>query len=139
MPTDQSNINNLKASAHWSQVVLSSGTCLARPPIPITCTMIRIAPCSSVITVSQAAKPCRYPLQHLAPGSLFLKNFPTLRGSPLSGCRPEHAAQVPYLLKCQLAVSAHDQAGNLIDVAAIQIPGVWIGLYSLHRPLGCRF
>ena len=66
-----------------------------------------------------------------------LTNYPHLSG--YSAFRLRASADVAEVLKSQLAVSAKDAAGELLDATALQIPGALDDLYTYDGPLGATF
>lgn len=74
-----------------------------------------------------------------SPGKPVLDKYPHLTGLTTLKLDPAAAEAAPILLKGQLAVSAYDSAGVLVDVATLQIPGVLDDLYSYTGPLGVTF
>jgi len=80
------------------------------------------------------------PLRLLGPPSEDLRRqFP--HRSRLTAFRVEgvDAARVRALLKEQLAVSATDDEGRLVDATSLQIPGALDDLYPYDGPLGVSF
>ncbi len=73
------------------------------------------------------------------PGKDLLDKFPHLSGRATFKLRPEAGEIVPQVLKSQIVVTAHDQAGYLVDAAGLQIPGVLDDLYTYKGPLGVAF
>jgi pullulanase len=69
---------------------------------------------------------------------LVLDKFPHLAGSAAFkvSAAPQEIAEA---LKSQLAVSAKDGAGKLLDATSLQIPGVLDDLYNYDGPLGATF
>jgi pullulanase-type alpha-1,6-glucosidase len=62
--------------------------------------------------------------------------FPHLAAYKVFKLSAADLASVPTLLKGQLAVSAVDSAGKLIDATSLQLPGVLDDLYSYSGDLG---
>lgn len=70
------------------------------------------------------------------PGEDVFKKFPHLQGLTTLVLADADLARIPELLKGQVAVSAWDQDGKLVDAAGVQIPGVLDDLYRYEGPLG---
>ncbi|MCA9960657.1 MAG: pullulanase-type alpha-1,6-glucosidase, partial [Anaerolineales bacterium] len=68
-------------------------------------------------------------------GSIANK-FPHLRGLPAWEIDAADLADVPDILKGQIAVSAFDGNGGLVDATGLQIPGVLDDLYTYNGDLG---
>ncbi|MGZ8832617.1 MAG: pullulanase-type alpha-1,6-glucosidase [Thermoanaerobaculia bacterium] len=68
-----------------------------------------------------------------------LANYPHLAGFAAFKVPSSRAGEVPEALKSQLAVSAKNGAGALIDATSLQIPGVLDDLYTYNGPLGLSF
>ena len=66
-----------------------------------------------------------------------LTNYPQLAG--YSAFKLQAGADVAEALKSQLAVSAKDAAGELLDATALQIPGALDDLYTYDGLLGATF
>ena len=66
----------------------------------------------------------------------ILDKFPNLAGYAALKLSAADLARVPDILKGQLAVSATDAAGNLVDATSLQIPGVLDDLYTYTGALG---
>ena len=66
-----------------------------------------------------------------------LTNYPQLTG--YSAFKLPASADVAEALKSQLAVSAKDAAGELLDATSLQIPGALDDLYTYDGPLGATF
>src|SRR5712664_7666 len=64
-------------------------------------------------------------------------NYPHL--ASYSAFKVPASADVAEALKSQLAVSAKDAAGELLDATALQIPGALDDLYTYDGPLGATF
>lgn len=62
--------------------------------------------------------------------------FPHLAGLPVLRVDAGDLAQVPALLRGQLAVSVATAGGELLDATSVQIPGVLDDLYTYDGPLG---
>jgi pullulanase-type alpha-1,6-glucosidase len=136
MQTQPSNINTLKASAHWVARQTLVWDIAGSPTYNYT---LHFAPdCTLQLGKDGITGGQMLPLSFASfgPGQPVLEKFPHLAGLTTLRLRPEHAAQAPYLLKCQTAVTVHDQAGSLIGAAALQIPGVLDDLYTYSGPLG---
>ncbi|MCU0491959.1 MAG: DUF3372 domain-containing protein, partial [Chloroflexaceae bacterium] len=73
------------------------------------------------------------------PGEAALKQFPHLAGFSAFKIAPEDLAKIPAALQGQLAVSAFDAEGKLIDATALQIPGALDDLFSYDGPLGVSY
>src|SRR5882724_11328044 len=67
----------------------------------------------------------------------LLTNYPQLTG--YSTFKLPASADVAEALKSQLAVSAKDAAGELLDATSLQIPGALDDLYTYNGPLGATF
>jgi len=67
----------------------------------------------------------------------LLTNYPQLTG--YSAFKLPASADVAEALKSQLAVSAKDTAGELLDATSLQIPGGLDDLYTYDGPLGATF
>lgn len=65
--------------------------------------------------------------------------FPHLTGLTSLVIDPADLQQVPAILQGQVAVSAWDADGKLIDATSLQIPGVLDDLYIYDGPLGISF
>lgn len=70
------------------------------------------------------------------PGGDVFQRFPHLAGYSAFKLAEADLAHVPEALKGQVAVSARDTNGRLVDVTALQIPGVLDDLYVYDGPLG---
>jgi pullulanase len=68
-----------------------------------------------------------------------LANYPQLTGFSAFKVPQNRAAEVPDALKGQVAVSAKDASGDLLDATSLQIPGVLDDLYTYLGPLGATF
>ena len=68
--------------------------------------------------------------------SKVTRKFPHLTNSYSLQLPPELSAQVPELLKGQLALSVTDADGALLDATGVQIPGVLDDLYTYGGVLG---
>jgi pullulanase len=66
----------------------------------------------------------------------ILDRFPHLRGGSALTLSDADLARVPDILKGQIAVSAWDQNGRMLDATGLQIPGVLDDLYRYDGPLG---
>jgi pullulanase-type alpha-1,6-glucosidase len=66
-----------------------------------------------------------------------LTNYPQLAG--YSAFKVPASADVAEALKSQLAVSAKDAGGELLDATSLQIPGALDDLYTYNGPLGATF
>jgi pullulanase len=73
------------------------------------------------------------------PGKAILDKFPHLAGYTTLKLGSEALENITQILKSQVILAAHDQAGNLIDAACLQIPGVLDDLYPYKGPLGVSF
>ena len=73
------------------------------------------------------------------PAEAIRNKFPHLRGMPAFTIAPDDQPQVAEALRGQLAVSAVDHDGKLVDATGLQIPGVLDDLYSYDGPLGVAF
>jgi len=62
--------------------------------------------------------------------------FPHLRGLPALTLPGEAAGRITELLRGQLAVSALDAEGKLVDATGVQIPGVLDDVFAYDGPLG---
>ncbi len=65
--------------------------------------------------------------------------FPHLSRFTALTLSPDDLDQVGQLLKGQLAISAYNEAGDLLDATGLQIPGVLDDLYTYDGPLGVTF
>ena len=65
-----------------------------------------------------------------------LDRFPHLAGYSAYHLREDELARVPDILKGQVALSAVDAGGQLLDATSIQIPGVLDELYRYDGELG---
>ena len=65
--------------------------------------------------------------------------FPQLANATALRIAPDDLNKVRIALKGQVAVSAADEAGNLVNVAGLQIPGVLDDLYTYDGPLGVTY
>ncbi|MBP7688280.1 MAG: pullulanase-type alpha-1,6-glucosidase [Thermoflexales bacterium] len=70
------------------------------------------------------------------PGAAMVKKFPQLTGYSTLKLDAADVAKVPEILKGQIAVTARDQNGKLIDATSVQIPGVLDDLFAFDGPLG---
>jgi pullulanase-type alpha-1,6-glucosidase len=70
------------------------------------------------------------------PGDEVFQQFPHLAGFSTFRLAEADLARVPELLRGQLAVSARDASGKLIDASGLQIPGALDDLYHYDGPLG---
>jgi pullulanase-type alpha-1,6-glucosidase len=139
MRTQPSTIQTLKSSAHWvaRQILVWD-----IPGSPKLNYCLHFDPdCALQLSKSGITGGQTLPLSFTAfgPGQPVLEKFPHLAGFTTLRLDPEHAAQVPNLLKYQIAVSAHDQVGDLIGASTLQIPGVLDDLYNYSGPLGITF
>jgi pullulanase len=66
----------------------------------------------------------------------ILARFPHLRGGSALTIPEADLARVPDILKSQIAVSAWDQDGKMLDATGLQIPGALDDLYRYDGPLG---
>jgi pullulanase len=66
----------------------------------------------------------------------IVAKFPHLRNHAALKFRPEDAGNIRIALKGQIAVTAVDGDGNLVDATGLQIPGVLDELYAYDGPLG---
>ncbi|MCG2784355.1 MAG: pullulanase-type alpha-1,6-glucosidase [Anaerolineae bacterium] len=66
----------------------------------------------------------------------ILARFPHLKGASALSLADADLARVPELLTGQVAVSAWDQNGKMVDATGLQIPGVLDGLYRYEGALG---
>ncbi len=64
------------------------------------------------------------------------QKFPHLALRPALNIAPDDLSLVPDILKGQIAVSATDAEGNLVDATGLQIPGVLDDLYTYDGELG---
>jgi pullulanase len=139
MQTDHSNINTLKASAHWVARQTLVWDIAGSPTYTYA---LHFSPdCKLQFGNDGITGGQTLPLSFVSfsPGQPVLEKFPHLAGLTTLKLSPEHAADVPHLLKCQTAVTAHDRSGSLIGAAALQIPGVLDDLYTFSGPLGITF
>ncbi|PKN93545.1 MAG: DUF3372 domain-containing protein [Chloroflexi bacterium HGW-Chloroflexi-6] len=74
--------------------------------------------------------------QQGGPGDEIFERFPHLTGLTTLTLSDADQALVPEMLKGQVAVSAWDQDGKLVDAAGLQIPGVLDDLYRYDGALG---
>ena len=65
-----------------------------------------------------------------------LARFPQLEGFDTFHIPEENLAQVPDILRDQIAVSVVDAEGALVDATSLQIPGVLDDLYTYDGQLG---
>lgn len=65
--------------------------------------------------------------------------FPHLSGYTILKIGSEYLEHVPELLKGQVAVSARNEAGRLVDATSLQIPGVLDDLFPYNGPLGVSY
>lgn len=65
--------------------------------------------------------------------------FPHLADYTALTFNPDDLGQVRIALKGQIAVSAYNGAGELLDATGLQIPGVLDDLYTYDGPLGVTF
>ena len=65
--------------------------------------------------------------------------FPHLSRFTALTLSPDDLEQVGQVLKGQLAISAYNEAGELLDATGLQIPGVLDDLYTYDGPLGVTF
>jgi pullulanase len=65
--------------------------------------------------------------------------FPHLANFAAFRIAPEDSGRVRIALKGQVAVTARDAAGTLVDATGLQIPGVLDDLYAYNRPLGVTY
>ncbi len=68
-----------------------------------------------------------------------LEKFPHLIGYSALRLSPADLDKVPTALRGQVAVSAYDTNGNLIDATGLQIPGVLDDLFAYDGPLGITY
>lgn len=68
-----------------------------------------------------------------------LEKFPQLSGFQVFKIPADRLAEVPEALRGQLAVSAKDGDGTLVDATSLQIQGVLDDLYTDDGPLGATF
>ena len=81
------------------------------------------------------------PLTFVATGSgpAVLAKFPQLAGLATLKLDPADVAKVPDILKGQIALTAWDTAGKLLDATTPQIPGVLDDLYAYRGWLGVAY
>jgi pullulanase-type alpha-1,6-glucosidase len=72
-------------------------------------------------------------------GSDITRQFPHLGAYTAFKLDPSALEQVPEIVKGQLAVLARDDTGKVVDVTALQIPGVLDDIYNYDGPLGPAF
>jgi pullulanase len=72
-------------------------------------------------------------------GPAILAKFPQLAGDATLKLDPADVAKVPEILKGQVALTAWDANGKLLDATTPQIPGVLDDLYTYHGPLGVTY
>lgn len=65
--------------------------------------------------------------------------FPHLANFTALTIQPDDLDQVRIALKGQVAVSAHNPEGEMLDATGLQIPGVLDDLYTYDGPLGVTF
>ena len=68
-----------------------------------------------------------------------VEKFPHLAAFKAFRIPAEHLDEVPEVLKGQIAVSAKDGGGSLVDATSLQIPGVLDDLYTYEGALGATF
>lgn len=68
-----------------------------------------------------------------------LAKFPHLRNFAALTVGPDDMRKVRIALKGQTAVSAYNEAGDLLDATGLQLPGVLDELYTYDGPLGVTF
>ena len=73
------------------------------------------------------------------PGAAVLKKFPHLTGLATLKLSSEDAARAPEILKGQIALSAFDENGKLLDATTPQIPGVLDDLFTYSGSLGVTY
>ncbi len=73
------------------------------------------------------------------PGEGVFQKFPHLAGYTTLKLNETDLAKVADILKGQIAVTARNQDGRLVDATALQIPGVLDDLYTYAGPLGVTF
>ncbi len=72
-------------------------------------------------------------------GEDVFKQFPHLAGYTTLQLAATDRSRITELLRGQLALSAYDEQGKLVDATRIQIPGVLDDLYRYDGPLGVEF
>jgi pullulanase-type alpha-1,6-glucosidase len=70
------------------------------------------------------------------PGADVLKRNPYLAGFSTFQLDPADLDRIPAIVKSQLAVTAHDQTGKLVDASGVQIWGVLDAVFAYDGPLG---
>ena len=73
------------------------------------------------------------------PGDAVIKQFPHLGSFTALKLPPDALANLPAILKGQLAVAVRDENGKMLDAAGLQIPGVLDDLYHYDGPLGVAY
>ena len=72
-------------------------------------------------------------------GPAVLAKFPQLAGDATLKLDPADVAKVPDILKGQIALTALDASGKLLDATTPQIPGVLDDLFAYKGPLGVTY
>lgn len=70
---------------------------------------------------------------------ITMHKFPHLASYATFKLSKASLARVPEALKGQLAITARDESGRLVDLTGVQIPGVLDDLYTYDGPLGLSF
>jgi pullulanase-type alpha-1,6-glucosidase len=70
------------------------------------------------------------------PGGDVFKRNPYLTGFSAFKLNPADLAKIPEIVKGQIAVSAFDQNGKLVDASGVQTWGVLDAVYANDEPLG---
>lgn len=70
------------------------------------------------------------------PGADVLKKNPYLAGFSAFKLNAADLDKIPDIVKGQIAVTAHDQAGKLVDASGVQIWGVLDARFAYDGPLG---
>jgi len=70
------------------------------------------------------------------PGEAIIARFPHLKGYTTLKLPAAELAKVPEMLRGQVAVTALDPAGRVIDSTGLQLPGVLDDVYRYDGPLG---
>ena len=66
----------------------------------------------------------------------MLKRNPYLTGFSAFKLNPDDLSKIPEIVKGQIAVSARDQNGKLVDASGVQTWGVLDDVFFTDSPLG---
>ncbi|QTF90922.1 pullulanase-type alpha-1,6-glucosidase [Halomonas sp. BM-2019] len=135
---DLVSVGNLGlARAHW----LAEDTIAWEAPVDAAVTLHHDADANLTLGQDGVSGGQELSLTHDPAGlePVLATQYPHLAGLPVFRIDPAALPRVPSLLKGQIAVSATDGDGNLLDATALQIPGVLDDLFPYGGELGVSF